>query len=100
MSFSVVRFTDGVVLLISGGGLVTAMFAFRTVGNSPLRRPVAALILLFTGLSLNSFLRLVFPNQLNPQVLRSVTYTVLAVFVLVMVYFQVNVDAGLIRRRT
>lgn len=88
---------EGITLFVSGAGLVTGLYAFRTVRTSPLRRPIAALVLLFSGFALDALFRLAFPVVLDLNVLRAITYTVVTGFVLLLVYFQVEVNAGVSR---
>jgi len=86
--------TDGVALLVTGAGGGAGVHAFRTVGDSPLKRPIAALVLLFAGFAVNALLRIAIPGQIDPYVLRAITYTVVTVFVLLMVYFEMGVNAS------
>ncbi|GAD53383.1 hypothetical protein MBEHAL_2143 [Halarchaeum acidiphilum MH1-52-1] len=87
----------GLALVVSSAGVIAGGFALRAVRRTPLERPIAALTLLFVGLALYHLLLLVYSTRsVDIEFVEAATYTTMTGFVLVMVYFQVHVDDGLV----
>ncbi|MFB6165488.1 MAG: hypothetical protein ABEJ31_10055 [Haloarculaceae archaeon] len=82
---------------VSSAGAITAVFALRAVRKTPLEPPILALAVLFVGLTLYHLLLLVYPSyEMNLHLVKSITFTAMTGFVLLMIYLQTRIDDGVV----